>query len=142
MGCGSSLGSVLSLRARITEPRIGELRRRLRHRSRRTTGGSSPPTRCRGGMVKNCVGAGSHSAAAVPCACAVHHPPMFKVAPSTRLKLTAPVISGRIAFVKVQTWRRSSKSLTSDDVSAGLRDRNERSCSRHARRGASPCRPD
>ncbi len=28
-------------------------------------------------------------------------------APNKRLKLTAPVIWGRIAFVKVKTWRRS-----------------------------------
>jgi len=26
---------------------------------------------------------------------------------NTRLKLTAPVIGGRIAFVNVKTWRRS-----------------------------------
>jgi hypothetical protein len=29
------------------------------------------------------------------------------VQPNTRLKLTAPVIYGRIAFVNVKAWRRS-----------------------------------
>ena len=30
-----------------------------------------------------------------------------RVLPNTRLKLTAPVICGRIAFVNVKVWRRS-----------------------------------
>jgi len=37
---------------------------------------------------------------------ALHHGPA-SAPPNTRLKLTTPVVCGRIAFVNVKVWRRS-----------------------------------
>ena len=36
---------------------------------------------------------------------------MYHVLPNTRVKLTAPVVYGRIAFVNVKVWRRSLGAL-------------------------------
>jgi hypothetical protein len=33
------------------------------------------------------------------------------VLPNTHLKLTAPVLEGRIAFVNLQVWRRSLRAI-------------------------------